>query len=113
MAVERRQIHHAVYDFGAAVGLQIQTSAQAAFEILHVLDRAEIDATGRHVESERAVFPVVGRMIVVARQSDASRAVAGFAMRKFDPRGGEGDVGASLREMFAIGGEIFEASPCR
>ena len=66
LAIERRQIHYAVYDFGAAAGLQIQTSAQAAFEILQVLDRGEIDAAGGHVEAERTVLPVTGRMIVVA-----------------------------------------------
>ena len=47
-------------------------------------------------------------MIVVARQRDASRAIAGFPMREFDGRAGVSDVGASLREMLVIGGEIFE-----
>ena len=44
LAVQRRQIHHAIYDFGASTGLQVHSSGQAAFEILEVLEGGEIDA---------------------------------------------------------------------
>ena len=107
------EIDHAVDDFGASAGLEIQTSAQAAFEILHMLDRAEIDAARGHVETERTVLPVVGRMIVVAGNGDASRAVPRFAIGKFECRGGEGDVGASLREVLAKSGEIIDSHRAR
>ena len=55
-AIERRQIHHAIYDLGAAGGLQIQTPAQAAFEVLEVLDCREIDAAGGHSKRSEPSF---------------------------------------------------------
>ncbi len=108
IAIERCQIHHAVHDFGASAGLQIQTSAEAAFEILQMLDRGQIDATGGHVEAERTVLPVAGRVIVIAGQGEASRAIARFATGKFERRVGERDIGASLRNVLVKGVEIFD-----
>ncbi len=81
LAIERREIHQALDDFGRAAGFEIQPAAETIFEILYALDLRQIDAVGSQVKAQRTVFPIVGRMIVVAAQRHAGRAVARFSVR--------------------------------